>query len=94
MMERESFSSAIRRAIQGGASGMAVRELLRVEIEERHRAPQDVYDALLRMYQHSGDEREEDALLDAMSFLTGDCNPALRLTDAETARELRHRVYA
>lgn len=93
MAQLGSFSSAVRQAIRAGAHAMAVRESLRVEIEERHVAPADVYGVLLEMHRSADGEREEDGLSDAMIFLT-DCNPAPSPHGSCDGSGLAHRVYA
>lgn len=88
----EDFAAEFVGILDSGGDAMAMRELLRFDIEERGEAPSDLYHALLDMYEDAERPEMEDALQDAMSFLTGDCNPAMRLTDAPTALALRREV--
>lgn len=75
--------------LDAGGDAMALREFLRFDIEERDLSAPDVYHRLLELYERTERPEVEDALQDAMSFLTGDCAPGMRLTDAQTAMALR-----
>lgn len=88
-MDEFDFQGDLRGLIEANADAMHWRDLIVFALEERAMSPFEVYQILLDHYENTDSEGIEDVLQETMGFLTGHCNPALRVTDPEVARALR-----